>query len=211
MFSFTTSWTPNAARPGSTCSADASVALTGKRDWDLAEADIILSEAGGRLTDTRGQTLVYNKPSAKQSSLIAANPALSNEVIALLDGRDLTARLIEARTQESFVNRTASEIAELLALIDSLAPGLYEMQIARDATDNSWQVELVERSMEDIRARSGDATNEAFPEVAVRRRWFVAWNLLNWKGRAQAAARIGLSKLGAWGSGHNLVFSARKR
>jgi phage protein D len=32
-----------------------------------------------------------------------------------LDGRDLTARLIEARTQEAFVNRTASEIAETLA------------------------------------------------------------------------------------------------
>lgn len=32
-----------------------------------------------------------------------------------LDGRDLTARLIEARTQESFVNRTSSEIAEQLA------------------------------------------------------------------------------------------------
>ena len=35
-------------------SADASVSLTSKRDWDLAAADIILSEAGGRLTDTRG-------------------------------------------------------------------------------------------------------------------------------------------------------------
>ena len=65
-------------------SADASVSLTSKRDWDLAAADIILSEAGGRLTDTRGETLVYNKPSAKQSSLIAANPALSTEIIALL-------------------------------------------------------------------------------------------------------------------------------
>jgi len=32
-----------------------------------------------------------------------------------LDGRDLTARLIEARTQESFVNQTASEIAATLA------------------------------------------------------------------------------------------------
>ncbi|MFO1247371.1 MAG: 3'(2'),5'-bisphosphate nucleotidase CysQ [Alphaproteobacteria bacterium] len=65
-------------------SADASVSLTSKRDWDLAAADIILSEAGGSLTDTRGETLVYNKPSAKQSSLIAANPALSTEIIALL-------------------------------------------------------------------------------------------------------------------------------
>lgn len=37
------------------------------------------------------------------------------ERVAVLEGRDLTARLIEARTQESFVNRTASEIAGLLA------------------------------------------------------------------------------------------------
>lgn len=35
--------------------------------------------------------------------------------VVQLTGRDLTARLIEARTQESFSNRTASEIAELLA------------------------------------------------------------------------------------------------
>ena len=37
-------------------SADASVSLTAKRDWDLAAADIILTEAGGRLTDTQGAT-----------------------------------------------------------------------------------------------------------------------------------------------------------
>jgi prophage tail gpP-like protein len=35
--------------------------------------------------------------------------------VVVLSGRDLTARLIEARTQESFSNRTASEIATLLA------------------------------------------------------------------------------------------------
>jgi phage protein D len=35
--------------------------------------------------------------------------------LVFLTGRDLTARLIEARTQESFSNRTASEIATLLA------------------------------------------------------------------------------------------------
>ncbi len=35
--------------------------------------------------------------------------------LVFLSGRDLTARLIEARTQESFSNRTASEIATLLA------------------------------------------------------------------------------------------------
>jgi phage protein D len=35
--------------------------------------------------------------------------------LVTLEGRDLTLRLIEARTQESFVNRTASEVAEILA------------------------------------------------------------------------------------------------
>jgi phage protein D len=38
------------------------------------------------------------------------------------DGRDLAAALIEARTQETFANRTASEIASLLAQRHNLAP-----------------------------------------------------------------------------------------
>lgn len=39
-----------------------------------------------------------------------------------LDGRDLTASLIEARTQETFANRTSSEIASLLAGRHNLTP-----------------------------------------------------------------------------------------
>lgn len=65
-------------------SADASVSLTAKRDWDLAAADIILSEAGGFLTDTRGAPLRYNRASTLQPSLAAANPALHAEIVALL-------------------------------------------------------------------------------------------------------------------------------
>jgi myo-inositol-1(or 4)-monophosphatase len=65
-------------------SADASVSLTAKRDWDLAAADIILTEAGGFLTDARGNRLTYNRASTIQSSLVAANPALHREIIALL-------------------------------------------------------------------------------------------------------------------------------
>ncbi len=69
-------------------SADASVSMTGKRDWDLAAADVILSEAGGLLTDTAGKTLHYNRASTLQSSLAAANPALHAEIVALLRGSD---------------------------------------------------------------------------------------------------------------------------
>jgi myo-inositol-1(or 4)-monophosphatase len=69
-------------------SADASVSLTAKRDWDLAAADIILHEAGGLLTDAKGATLIYNRPVTKQASLVAANPALHTEIVRLLDGCD---------------------------------------------------------------------------------------------------------------------------
>lgn len=64
--------------------ADASVSLTSKRDWDLAAADIILSEAGGRLTDASGAVLIYNRPVTLQSSIIAANPELHTAIVSLL-------------------------------------------------------------------------------------------------------------------------------
>ncbi len=42
--------------------------------------------------------------------------------IVEVDGRDLTARLLDARTQETFSNQTASEIAETLAARHRLTP-----------------------------------------------------------------------------------------
>jgi phage protein D len=39
-----------------------------------------------------------------------------------IDGRDLTARLLDARTQETFANQTASEIAKTLAARHNLTP-----------------------------------------------------------------------------------------
>jgi len=68
-------------------SADASVSLSCKRDWDLAAADIILTEAGGRLTDASGETLIYNRAITRQPSLVAANPALHGKITDLLNGR----------------------------------------------------------------------------------------------------------------------------
>jgi len=61
-------------------------------------------------------------------------------------------------------------------------------------------------SQERMRATLADY----FDAPSVTRRWFVAWGLLNWKGRLQAAARRALALIGVWGSGHNLVFSARR-
>jgi hypothetical protein len=62
-----------------------------------------------------------------------------------------------------------SEIATTLEMIESVAPGLYEMHISNyqeGAEIGEWQVELVERSIAHVRKISGEAENEAFPAVA---------------------------------------------
>jgi myo-inositol-1(or 4)-monophosphatase len=57
-------------------SFDAMLALSAKRDWDLAAADIILSEAGGIATAHDGSALQYNRAGAIQASILGAGPAL---------------------------------------------------------------------------------------------------------------------------------------
>jgi pimeloyl-ACP methyl ester carboxylesterase len=62
-----------------------------------------------------------------------------------------------------------AEIANTLEMIEAVAPGLYEMRITGTegtGLNTGFQVELVERSIADIRTISGDAENEAFPAVA---------------------------------------------
>jgi pimeloyl-ACP methyl ester carboxylesterase len=66
-------------------------------------------------------------------------------------------------------NKEHTEIANTLDLIESVAPGLYEMRITGaegSGLNAGYQVELVERTVADIRAVSGEAANEAFPAVA---------------------------------------------
>ncbi len=62
--------------------ANAVVALAPKNDWDLAAADLILREAGGRLTDARGGALLY--AGAGHQSVVAADPALHAQLLARL-------------------------------------------------------------------------------------------------------------------------------
>ena len=55
---------------------DAAMALNTKNDWDIAAADLILTEAGGRFTTHDGRTFVYNREVPRHRSLIAAGPEL---------------------------------------------------------------------------------------------------------------------------------------
>ncbi len=63
---------------------DAMISLTVKRDWDLAAADVILSEAGGLLAGPDGAPLRYNRPQAIQGATIAAGPGLVPPLLAML-------------------------------------------------------------------------------------------------------------------------------
>ena len=61
---------------------DATLALSAKRDWDIAAADIIVREAGGIVTAHDGAIPRYNGAQAIQPSMIAAGPKLHAEMLS---------------------------------------------------------------------------------------------------------------------------------
>jgi len=65
-------------------SLDAGIASTNACDWDIAAADIILQEAGGGLTDPRGLSPLYNRPTTRHGLLGAAPGQLQDEMTAIL-------------------------------------------------------------------------------------------------------------------------------
>ncbi|MGH2531222.1 MAG: 3'(2'),5'-bisphosphate nucleotidase CysQ family protein [Thermomicrobiales bacterium] len=56
-------------------------------EWDVAVTDLVLHEAGGRVTDLSGQLLRYNKPSPRNTSgLVAAvDPGTHERVVAAIE------------------------------------------------------------------------------------------------------------------------------
>ena len=61
--------------------ADATLSLTGKSEWDIAAAALLVEEAGGRVTDATGAALTYNKPSPRMNGLVAAAPKLHDLLV----------------------------------------------------------------------------------------------------------------------------------
>lgn len=60
---------------------DAAITLSPTNEWDLAAAQIILTEAGGGLVTHTGERPGYNKPSPKIRSMIATNLSLQPAII----------------------------------------------------------------------------------------------------------------------------------
>jgi myo-inositol-1(or 4)-monophosphatase len=69
---------------------DAMLALSAKHDWDLAAGDLIVSEAGGRVTNHQGKTLRYNGAEPIQPSIVCAGPRLHRKLLEKLADIDPT-------------------------------------------------------------------------------------------------------------------------
>lgn len=67
---------------------DAMLALSAKHDWDLAAGDLLVTEAGGRVTAHDGRILLYNGAQPLQPSVLAATPGVYPAFHARL--KDLT-------------------------------------------------------------------------------------------------------------------------
>lgn len=57
-------------------SIDAGLVSPDSRDWDLAAADLVLSEAGGKLTTAEGAPVLYNRESPIHGMLVASGTEL---------------------------------------------------------------------------------------------------------------------------------------
>jgi myo-inositol-1(or 4)-monophosphatase len=63
---------------------DVAVAREGARDWDLAAADLIVHEAGGKLTDLDGRLLRYDRTDTRHPTIVASAAGIAGEVRRLV-------------------------------------------------------------------------------------------------------------------------------
>lgn len=68
---------------------DVAIARPGAYDWDVAAADLLIHEAGGRLADLEGRQPRYNGLDRRHPALLAATPELSDEMAAIVAKAEL--------------------------------------------------------------------------------------------------------------------------
>jgi myo-inositol-1(or 4)-monophosphatase len=70
-----------------TGSFDAALAIGDKADWDLAAGDLIVHEAGGRMSDLEGARLGYGPGRPGRGGFVAAGAELYEEILRHTAGR----------------------------------------------------------------------------------------------------------------------------
>lgn len=66
---------------------DAAISLTEKSDWDIAAADLLVREAGGRVTTADGAPLRYSTDRHRHPSVIATGAFVYDDLVDLLKTR----------------------------------------------------------------------------------------------------------------------------
>lgn len=61
---------------------DAMMALNSKNDWDIAAGDLLITEAGGYVSQHSAKKLRYNNASTKKPSVIGSNKKIYDKIIA---------------------------------------------------------------------------------------------------------------------------------
>jgi len=64
--------------------ADATISLWPKSDWDIVAGDLLVEEAGGRLSRPDGTAMRYNQPTPRHPGLVAASATLSGLLLKRL-------------------------------------------------------------------------------------------------------------------------------
>lgn len=65
---------------------DGVVSLSRKSDWDIAAAELLVHEAGGRVTTTEGAPFRYNRAALRHPSVIAAGAGLHAKLLEQFSG-----------------------------------------------------------------------------------------------------------------------------
>ncbi len=63
---------------------DSMMALNNKSDWDLAAGDLLIKEAGGKVTDHKGKELIYNQKNTIKNSVIGCCEGLHHKIIEMV-------------------------------------------------------------------------------------------------------------------------------
>lgn len=66
--------------------ADGTVAISGKSDWDLAAADLLVREAGGKVTNLTGAPMRYNGPDTRHHGIVGAGKTFHDQLLAHTSG-----------------------------------------------------------------------------------------------------------------------------
>ena len=64
--------------------SDSTLSITPKNEWDIAAGIILITEAGGKVTDLTGESYVLNQPKTLVNGVIATSEATYSRITELV-------------------------------------------------------------------------------------------------------------------------------